>query len=91
MMGDETRIGVPAYKTGTVIGRGGETIRSLKQQCGCEIELDKNGRADDDPEQKYFLIRGPPDKVSYAQQLIQERVGTISTSSPGASGGMSYK
>ncbi|KAI1289434.1 Far upstream element-binding protein 1 [Halotydeus destructor] len=67
------RMPVPANKTGTVIGRGGETIRQLKAQSGCDIELDKNqkGGPHDD---KIFIIRGPPDRISYAQQLINDKV-----------------
>lgn len=71
--GDEIRMPVPANRTGAVIGRGGETIRQLKQQSGCEIELDKNakiGPGDD----KVFIIRGPSDRIQYAQQLINDKV-----------------
>jgi far upstream element-binding protein len=80
--GDEVRMAIPAHRTGAVIGRGGETIRALKQQSGCDIELEKafkGGSADE----KYFIIRGTPDKISYAQQLIMERVNGSSTSSGG--------
>ena len=39
--GEEVRMTVPANRTGAVIGRGGESIRLIKQQSGCDIELDK--------------------------------------------------
>lgn len=58
---------VPPNKTGIVIGKGGETIRSIKQQSGCDIELDKNSKG-------VFILRGPSDRIQYAQQLINDRV-----------------
>ena len=74
------RMSVPANKTGTIIGRGGETIRALKQQAGCDIELDKNakcGPGDD----KVFIIRGAPDRISYAQQLITDKISGVHSDS----------
>ena len=70
---EEIRLAVPASRTGTVIGRGGETIRQLKQQSGCNIELDKNFHNEND--EKCFILRGPADKISYAQQLVTDKVG----------------
>lgn len=70
---DEIRLIVPPTRTGSVIGRGGETIRALKQQCGCNIELDKSYHAENDS--KCFILRGPPDRIAYAQQLITDKVG----------------
>ena len=64
---EELRVQVPINKTGLVIGKGGETVKALKQQCGCSIELDKNSKG-------IFIIRGPPERVPYAQQLISEKV-----------------
>jgi KH domain RNA binding protein, putative (fragment) len=58
---------VPANRTGIVIGKGGETIRAIKQQSGCDIELEKNSKG-------VFIIRGPSERIPYAQQLINEKV-----------------
>lgn len=78
--GEEVRMAIPAHRTGAVIGRGGETIRALKQQSGCDIELEKAYKSGN-PDEKYFIIRGQPDKISYAQQLIMERVDGSTTGS----------
>lgn len=87
--GEEVRMSVPANRTGAVIGRGGETIRQIKQQCGCDIELDKNakvGPGDD----KTFIIRGPSERIPYAQQLINEKVyGTGTNENENAYGAQS--
>ncbi|CAG2167194.1 unnamed protein product [Oppiella nova] len=82
--GDEVRFGIPAHRTGAVIGRGGDTIKGLKQQSGCDIELEKVTR-NGDPDQKYFLIRGPPDKIEYAQALIMDKVNGTSNAQPNSS------
>lgn len=80
--GEEVRYPVPANRCGAVIGRGGETIRQIKQQSGCDIELDKMSKAMGGDE-KVFIIRGPSDRIPYAQQLINEKVrGTNQSASP---------
>ena len=79
--GEEVRFGIPAHRTGAVIGRGGDTIKGLKQQSGCDIELEKVTR-NGDPDQKYFLIRGTPDKIEYAKQLIMDKVNGTNNAQP---------
>ena len=66
---------VPSNKTGAVIGKGGENIIAIKHQTGCQITQNKTNPPSNDPQWKYFTIRGQPDKVAMAQKLIQERVG----------------
>lgn len=66
--GEEVKIQVPHNKTGIIIGKGGENIRALKQQCGCQIELEKNSKG-------IFYIRGSADRVQYAQQVLSEKIG----------------
>lgn len=66
--GEEVKIQVPHNKTGIIIGKGGENIRALKQQCGCQIELEKNSKG-------IFYIRGSVDRVQYAQQVLSEKIG----------------
>lgn len=66
---------VPSHKTGAVIGKGGEHIIAIKNQTGCQITQNKTNPPSNDPQWKYFTIRGQPDKVAQAQKLIQERVG----------------
>ncbi|XP_054158147.1 far upstream element-binding protein 2-like [Oppia nitens] len=79
--GDEVRFTIPAHRTGAVIGRGGDTIKQLKQQSGCDIELEKVSR-NVSPEEKVFIIRGPPDKIEYAQALIMDKVNGTSNATP---------
>ncbi|KAK2541420.1 Fubp1 [Columba livia] len=56
-------------------GRGGETIKSISQQSGARIELQRNPPPNADPNMKMFTIRGTPQQIDYARQLIEEKIG----------------
>merc|ERR1719431_1862401 len=64
---------VPASKVGLVIGKGGETIKSINAASGAFCEIDKKAPAD--AREKHFLIRGPPDAVERAKQMVLEKIG----------------
>ncbi|XP_033007658.1 far upstream element-binding protein 1 isoform X2 [Lacerta agilis] len=66
---------VPTGKTGLIIGKGGETIKSISQQSGARIELQRNPPPNADPNMKLFTIRGTPQQIDYARQLIEEKIG----------------
>lgn len=72
---DQYRMKIPASRTGAIIGKGGETIKSIKQQSGCDIELDK-GSKDCGPEESVFIIRGTQDRISKAKTLIEARLAS---------------
>ncbi|XP_064416376.1 far upstream element-binding protein 1 isoform X4 [Latimeria chalumnae] len=66
---------VPTGKTGLIIGKGGETIKSISQQSGARIELQRNPPPNADPNLKMFTVRGSPQQIDYARQLIEEKIG----------------
>ncbi|KAG8437198.1 hypothetical protein GDO86_008044 [Hymenochirus boettgeri] len=66
---------VPTVKTGLIIGKGGETIKNISQQSGARIELQRNPPPNADPNVKLFTIRGSPQQIDYARQLIEEKIG----------------
>ena len=66
---------VPASKVGLVIGKGGETIKSINQASGAHTEIDKN--APPDAREKNFIIRGPPECVDRAKQMVMEKIGLV--------------
>ncbi|CAG0893004.1 unnamed protein product [Darwinula stevensoni] len=70
---NEVLLPVPANKCGLVIGKGGETIKGINQQTGAHCELDR--RPPPNPNEKVFVIRGTPDQIEHAKQLIFEKVG----------------
>ena len=66
---------VPSSKVGLVIGKGGETIKSINQASGAHTEIDKS--APPDAVEKNFIIRGPPECVDRAKQMVMEKIGLI--------------
>lgn len=80
---DETQFAVPADKCGLVIGKGGETIRQINQQSGAHVELQKHPGPN--PNEKLFNIKGGPDQIQHAIQMISEKAG-IPYGGPGGPG-----
>merc|ERR1719225_1437387 len=76
-------VAVPSNKCGLIIGKGGETIKSINQQTGAHCEVDRN--APPDARDKNFVIRGTPEQVERAKQMILEKIGM-----PGPGGGGGY-
>lgn len=72
---DQYRMKIPASRTGAIIGKGGETIKSIKQQSGCDIELDK-GAKECGPDESVFVIRGTQDKILKARAMIEARLAS---------------
>ncbi|XP_076455449.1 far upstream element-binding protein 1-like isoform X3 [Babylonia areolata] len=70
---DQTQYSVPADKCGLVIGKGGETIRDINRQSGAHVELDRNPPPN--MAEKFFNIRGTPQQIQHAIQLICEKTG----------------
>ncbi|XP_027876163.1 far upstream element-binding protein 1 isoform X3 [Xiphophorus couchianus] len=66
---------VPTMKTGLIIGKGGETIKGISQQSGARIELQRNPPPNADPNIKMFTVRGNPQQIDYARQLVEEKIG----------------
>lgn len=77
---------VPADKCGLVIGKGGENIKSINQQSGAHVELQRNPPPNSDPNLRRFTIRGVPQQIEVARQLIDEKVGGTNLGAPGAFG-----
>ncbi|KAL4609409.1 far upstream element-binding protein 3-like [Arapaima gigas] len=66
---------VPADKCGLVIGKGGETIKNINSQSGAHVELQRNPPPNTDPNVRIFSIRGTPQQLEMARQLIDEKIG----------------
>ncbi|XP_065428735.1 far upstream element-binding protein 3 isoform X6 [Chrysemys picta bellii] len=77
---------VPADKCGLVIGKGGENIKSINQQSGAHVELQRNPPPNTDPSVRIFTIRGVPQQIELARHLIDEKVGGTSMGGPGGFG-----
>lgn len=65
---------IPAHKCGLVIGRGGENVKAINQQTGAFVEISRQLPPNGDPNFKLFIIRGSPQQIDHAKQLIEEKI-----------------
>uniref|UniRef100_A0A3P9DD73 KH-type splicing regulatory protein n=1 Tax=Maylandia zebra TaxID=106582 RepID=A0A3P9DD73_9CICH len=72
--GGEMTFSIPAQKCGLVIGRGGENVKSINQQTGAFVEISRQPPPNGDPNFKLFIIRGSPQQIDHAKQLIEEKI-----------------
>uniref|UniRef100_A0A672HCK6 KH-type splicing regulatory protein n=1 Tax=Salarias fasciatus TaxID=181472 RepID=A0A672HCK6_SALFA len=72
--GDEVTFSIPAHKCGLVIGRGGENVKAINQQTGAFVEISRQPPPNGDPNFKLFTIRGSPQQIDHAKQLIEEKI-----------------
>ncbi|XP_068606721.1 far upstream element-binding protein 2 [Brachionichthys hirsutus] len=72
--GGEMTFSIPAHKCGLVIGRGGENVKSINQQTGAFVEISRQPPPNGDPNFKLFTIRGSPEQIDHAKQLIEEKI-----------------
>lgn len=72
---------VPANKTGLVIGRGGDTIKSINAESGAHVELSRDDNNPNAPE-KVFVIKGSAYQIHVATHLIRVKVGDIAAGTP---------
>ncbi|XP_046695065.1 far upstream element-binding protein 3 isoform X1 [Silurus meridionalis] len=77
---------IPADKCGLVIGKGGETIKNINQQSGAHVELQRNPPLTTDPNVRIFSIRGTPQQMEMARQLIDEKIGASGMASSSSFG-----
>ncbi|TNN80579.1 Far upstream element-binding protein 2 [Liparis tanakae] len=75
--GGELTFSIPAHKCGLVIGRGGENVKSINQQTGAFVEISRQPPPNGDPNFKIFIIRGSPQQIDHAKQLIEEKIEAL--------------
>ena len=55
---------------------GGETIREIIRQSGAHVELQR--QPPPNPNEKIFNVRGSPQQIQHAIQMICEKAGLVS-------------
>ncbi|XP_022238896.1 tudor and KH domain-containing protein-like isoform X2 [Limulus polyphemus] len=65
---------VPVRVCGRIIGRNGDTIRTMCRISGAKITLDRGGDERDPDNQKRVTIRGTRDQIDIAISLIDEKL-----------------
>uniref|UniRef100_A0A8C3MMN1 Far upstream element-binding protein 2 n=1 Tax=Geospiza parvula TaxID=87175 RepID=A0A8C3MMN1_GEOPR len=82
--GGEMTFSIPTHKCGLVIGRGGENVKAINQQTGAFVEISRQLPPNGDPNFKLFVIRGTPQQIDHAKQLIEEKIeGPLCPVGPG--------
>ena len=66
---------VASNKVGLVIGKGGETIKSINQASGAHVEIDRI--APPEAVEKNFIIRGSAEAVERAKKMVLEKIGAF--------------
>jgi len=64
---------VPIRAVGRIIGRNGDTIRSLQMNAGCKIEVERGGEEDPDGKKK-ITIKGTSHQIELAKAMVIEKV-----------------
>jgi len=64
---------VPSNKVGLVMGKGGETIRTICSESGAHCQVDKS--APDGARDKTIVIKGRPEAVERAKEMISDKIG----------------
>lgn len=72
--GGEMTFSIPAHKCGLVIGRGGENVKGINQQTGAFVEISRQPPPNGDPNFKLFTIRGSPQQIDHAKQMIEDKI-----------------
>ncbi|XP_016417106.1 far upstream element-binding protein 2-like [Sinocyclocheilus rhinocerous] len=82
--GSEMTFSIPAHKCGLVIGRGGENVKAINQETGAFVEISRQPPPNGDPNFKMFIIRGSPQQIDHAKQLIEDKIeGPLCPVGPG--------
>ncbi|KPP67852.1 hypothetical protein Z043_113512, partial [Scleropages formosus] len=85
--GGEVTFSIPSHKCGLVIGRGGENVKAINQQTGAFVEISRQPHPNGDPNYKLFVIRGTPQQIDHAKQMIEEKIeGPLCPMGPGPGG-----
>lgn len=70
------RVEVPNEAIGLLIGKGGDTIKTIAQVSQCRVTVEKTDRIG---ATRALLVQGEPTWIKYAKQLIRERVEASKT------------
>merc|ERR1719206_420805 len=79
---------VPSSKVGIVMGKGGETIRMICSESGAHCQVDKSGP--EGAREKTIVIKGRPEAVLRAKEMINEKVGGAGGYDRGQRSGQGY-
>ncbi|PXF45426.1 Far upstream element-binding protein 1 [Gracilariopsis chorda] len=79
---------VPTSCVGLVIGRNGETIKSLQDRSGADIKVTPDRKATPGSDDRSILISGTEDAIATAHQLVSEIVNDARSRRPSHHGAL---
>ncbi|XP_073139421.1 uncharacterized protein [Henckelia pumila] len=85
--GEQLEIQVPIEKVGIIIGKGGETIRSLQTRSGARIQLiQQNLSEGNQPTERTVRVSGNKKQIEIATDMIKDVMNQTSRPSPHSGG-----
>ncbi|XP_057431763.1 uncharacterized protein LOC130724532 [Lotus japonicus] len=66
------KIDIPSGRVGVIIGKGGETIKSLQLRSGAKIQVTRDMDADPNSPNRLVELMGSPEAIADAEKLINE-------------------
>ncbi|ONK69997.1 uncharacterized protein A4U43_C05F29130 [Asparagus officinalis] len=88
--GNSKKIDIPNGRVGVIIGKAGETIKTLQQQSGAKIQVTRDMDADPNSQTRPVEITGTPEQISRAEQLINEVLAEADAGSSGIVSGRKF-
>ncbi|CAI5465232.1 unnamed protein product, partial [Closterium sp. Yama58-4] len=85
--GEPVTIKIPNNKVGLMIGRGGETIKSLQARSGARIQVQSDREVEPGCTERNVMLMGSKAQTDMAQDLIKEVLDDPRRSGPGGGGG----
>ncbi|XP_024388756.1 uncharacterized protein [Physcomitrium patens] len=80
--GEQVQIKVPNNKVGLIIGRGGETIKSLQSRSGARIQVQNDSETEPGATERVVTLIGIKKVTDMAYELIKEVIDENRTSRP---------
>ncbi|XP_057450131.1 uncharacterized protein LOC130741297 isoform X2 [Lotus japonicus] len=89
---EQIQLQVPNEKVGLIIGRGGETIKSLQTKSGARIQLIPQHLPEgDDSKERTVQVTGDKRQIEVAQEMIKEVMSQPVRPSTGGYGQQAYR
>ncbi|XP_046810656.1 far upstream element-binding protein 2 isoform X4 [Lucilia cuprina] len=83
--GEQCEVFVPKLAVGVVIGKGGDMIRKIQQECGCKLQFIQG--KNDEPGDRRCLIQGSRQQVDDAKRMIDGLIDNVMQRNRNGNGG----
>ncbi|XP_065367225.1 far upstream element-binding protein 3 [Calliphora vicina] len=83
--GEQCEVFVPKIAVGVVIGKGGDMIRKIQQECGCKLQFIQG--KNDEPGDRRCLIQGSRQQVDDAKRMIDGLIDNVMQRNRNGNGG----